>query len=88
MQNANYFGVMKCKIFSGPCLVPSKMQNLLPSLGPLEALFGIFWHLEAKIKMENSHLFAKNFAWCLVSLCKMMDQNPKFFGIKGELNTP
>jgi hypothetical protein len=29
MQNANYFGMMKCKIskFSWVCLVPSKMSN-------------------------------------------------------------
>jgi len=33
MQNANYFGMVECEIpkFSGLCLVPSKMQNLLPS---------------------------------------------------------
>jgi len=33
MQNANYFGMAECEIpkFSGLCLVPSKMQNLLPS---------------------------------------------------------
>jgi len=28
------------------------------------------------------------FAWCLVLLYKMVDQNPIFFGIVGELNTP
>jgi len=38
--------------------------------------------------MENNYVFAKNFAWCLVPFCKMMNQNPKFFGKKLELNTP
>jgi len=40
MQNTNYFGMIRCKIlkFLGLCLVPSKMQNLLLSLGFLEAL--------------------------------------------------
>jgi hypothetical protein len=33
IQNANYLGMMECKMlkFLEFCLVPSKMQNLLPS---------------------------------------------------------
>ena len=38
--------------------------------------------------MENNHLFVKNFAWCLVLLYKMIDQNPKFFRIEEELKRP
>jgi len=39
--------------------------------------------------MENNHLFAKKFAWRLVSFCKNDGPKPKFFfGKKGELNTP
>jgi hypothetical protein len=44
--------------------------------------------LRPKSKMENRYLFAKNFARCLVPFCKMIGQNPKFFGWNGELNTP
>ena len=52
-------------------------------------LFWAFFGLKSpKSKMEKNHLFAKNFAWCLVPLCKMMNQNPKISGIEGELNTP
>jgi hypothetical protein len=53
MQNANYFGMMKCKIlkFSWVCLVLSKMPNF--SWGGW-GLFGFlaffFLPLEAKIK--------------------------------------
>jgi hypothetical protein len=92
MQNANYFGMMEYKMpkFSRLCLVPSKMQNLLPS--PHEGLLRLFWTvfglLRPKSKMENNHLFAKKLAWCLVPLCKMMNKNPNFFGIVGELNNP
>jgi len=64
------------------------MQNLLLSLEPLEAHFGFFGLLRPNSKIENSHLFTKNFVWCLVLLCKMMNQHLKFFGIKEELNTP
>jgi len=50
---------------------------------PLEALFGFF--ALPKSKTENNHLFAKNFTWCLVPLCKMMHQmaKPKKFWEKG-----
>jgi hypothetical protein len=91
MQNADYFGVMKCKIpkFSESRLVPSKMQNLLSSREPLEALFGFFFGLlRPKYKIKNNHLFTKNFALCLVPFYKMMDQNLKFFRKKRELNIP
>ena len=91
MQKTNYIGMNKSKIpnFSGLYLVPSKMHNLLPLLEPHEALLGIFFCLSGpKSKIENSHIFTKIFTWCLVSLCKVMDQNPKFFRIKGKLNTP
>jgi hypothetical protein len=40
--------------------------------------------LRPKSKIENGNLFAKNFAWYLVSFCKMMDQNPNFFWVKWE----
>jgi hypothetical protein len=36
--------------------------------------------------MENNHLFAKKFAWCLVPFCKIIKQNPKVFGIEREQN--
>jgi hypothetical protein len=48
----------------------------------------LFCLLRPKSKMENRYLFAKNFARCLVPFCKMIGQNPKFFGWNGELNTP
>jgi hypothetical protein len=74
MQNA--------KIFRS-CLVPSEIQNLL-SREPLEDYFGVFFGLlRPKSKIKNNRFFAKNFAWCLVAFCKMMDQNPKSFGKKG-----
>jgi len=38
--------------------------------------------------MENNHLFSKKVYMCLVLLCKMIDQNLKFFRIKKKLNTP
>jgi hypothetical protein len=63
------------KIFMG---VFSFIQNVKFFMGRVRAfwLFGFFWPLEAKI--QNG--FVKNFPWCLVPFCKMMDQNPKFFG--------
>jgi hypothetical protein len=72
IQNSNYFKMTKCKMSKllKLYLVSSKMQNLLPLLWPLEVLLG-FLPLKAKSKMENSHHFAKNFAWYLISLCKM-----------------
>jgi hypothetical protein len=90
MQNANYFGMVECKMpkFLGSCLVPSKIQNLLSHESLLRIILGFFGLLRPKSKMENNHRFAKIFAWCLVPFCKMMDQNPKFFGKKGELNIP
>jgi hypothetical protein len=71
MQNAKIFRVMF-----------SFIQN-----AEFIALMRLFWAffglLRPKSKMENNHLFAKVFAWCLVPLCKMMDQNPFFFEIEG-----
>jgi hypothetical protein len=51
-KSANYFEMMKYKMpkLAGLCLVPSKIQNLLPSLWPLETLLGFFFPLEAKIQ--------------------------------------
>jgi hypothetical protein len=69
MQNA------KCQL-----LWNDEMQNAKIFMGWMRDfwLFGFFGPLEAK--MENGYLFAKNFAWCLVSFYKMMGQNPKIFG--------
>jgi hypothetical protein len=47
-----------------------------------------FGFLRQKSKIKNGYLFAKNFAWCLVLFCKMMNQNLIFFRWNGELNTP
>jgi len=38
--------------------------------------------------MENNHLFAKIFAWCLVLFCKNDGPKPKMCWEKEELNTP
>jgi hypothetical protein len=77
MQNA--------KIFMG---VFSSIQNAKFFIGCVRA-FLLFWALEAKIQNGEWIFFlAKNFARCLVSFCKMIGQNPKFFGWNGELNTP
>ena len=65
MQNDNYFGVtMKCKMlkFSESCLVPSKIQNLLPHESLLRLFLGFFFCLlSSKFKIKYNHLFAKNF---------------------------
>jgi hypothetical protein len=45
-----------------------------------EGFLAFFLPLEAKIQNGEWIPFAKNFAWCLVPFCKMMGQNPKFFG--------
>jgi len=84
MQNAKYFGMMECKMQVEPkCRIYCLHEGLL-------RLFWAFFFglLRPKSKMENNYFFAKKFAWCLVSFCKMMNQNPIFFGIEGELNTP
>jgi hypothetical protein len=47
-----------------------------------------FCLLRPKSKIENGYLFTKNFARCLVSFCKMMSQNLKFFRWNGKVNTP
>jgi hypothetical protein len=82
--------VQNAKIFMG---VFSSIQNakfflVLVGVGTgSQTLLGCFFCLlRPKSKIENSYLFAKNFAWCLVPL--MMDQNLEFFGMKGEVNTP
>jgi hypothetical protein len=69
MQNA--------KIFMG---VFSSIQNANFFMGWVMAFWLFFGLLRPKSKMENGYLFAKKFAWCLVPFCKMMGQNPKFFG--------
>jgi hypothetical protein len=52
-------------------------------------LFGAFFCLfMPNSKMKNDNHFAKNFEWCLVPLCKMINQILNFFGMEGELNTP
>ena len=38
--------------------------------------------------MKNNHFFCQKFCMCLVLFCKMMNQNPNFFRMEGELNTP
>jgi hypothetical protein len=68
------------KIFMG---VFSSIQNAKFFMGRVRTFwfFGFFFGiLRPKSKMENEYLFAKNFTWCLVLFCKMMDQNPKIFG--------
>jgi hypothetical protein len=50
--------------------------------------FGFFVLLRPKSKIENNHLFAKKKSKVFLSLCKMMNQNLKFFKIKKELNAP
>jgi hypothetical protein len=85
MQNANYFGMMKCKMLklSWVCLVPSKMPNFSWVGDGFLAFF--FDLLRPKYKMENGYLFVKIFALCLVPLCKTMGQNIKvFFFMKWE----
>ena len=67
--------IKKCRIY---CPQQSLLKLFL-------VFFGIF---RPKSKIESSHLFVNTFAWCLVLLCKLMNQNSKFFRIKGELNTP
>jgi hypothetical protein len=68
MQNAKkFYGcVPKCQFFHG--------------VGEGFLAFFFFLPLEAKIQNGEWIPFAKNFAWCLVPFCKMMGQNPKFFG--------
>jgi hypothetical protein len=73
---------MKCKnakIFTG---VFSSIQNAKFFMGWVMAfwLFGFFYLLRPKSKIENGYIFAKNFAWCLVLFCKMIEQNLKIFG--------
>jgi hypothetical protein len=60
------------------CLVPSKIPNFL--WGWVRTFWGFFLPFEAKIQNGEWILFAKNFIWCLVLFCKIMGQNPKFFG--------
>jgi len=80
MQNAKIFRVMFNSIQNAEFIALMRAS--------LRLFLGFFGLLRPKSKMENNYLFAKNFAWCLVPFCKMIDQNPKFFGKKGELNTP
>jgi len=71
MQNAKIFMV----VFSS--IQNAKFFLVLVGVGMgSQALLGFFGLLRPKYKMENSHLFAKKIAWCLVPLCKIMDQNP------------
>jgi hypothetical protein len=66
------------KIFMG---VFSSIQNAKIFMGWVRAFWLFFFGLlRPKSKMKNGYVFAKKFAWCLVPFCKMMGQNPKFFG--------
>jgi hypothetical protein len=73
MQNAKIFRVMFSSIRNAEFIILMK---------PLEVYFGFFGLLRPKSKIENNYFFVKKFTWCLVSFCKMMDQNLKFFGKK------
>ena len=67
----------------------SSIQNaeFIPLVRASCCCFWIFFgFLRPKSKMENNHFFAKKFTWCLVSFCKIIDQNSNFFR-KKELNT-
>jgi hypothetical protein len=71
MQNA--------KIFMG---VFSFIQNTKFFMGWVRAfwLFGFFFaSRDQNPKWRIDTFLQKIFAWCLVSICKMMDQNPNFF---------
>jgi len=61
ISHANYFSWpsthMQSSSFS--CLVPFKIQNLLPLWWSFEALLNFFCFLRPKSKMENNHLFIK-----------------------------
>jgi 3-methyladenine DNA glycosylase Tag len=76
MQNAKILRVMFSSIQNAEFIARVRASR---------GSFGGFF-LPLKSKMENNHLFAKFFV--LVPFCKMMNQNPKFFGTGGKLNTP
>jgi uncharacterized Zn finger protein (UPF0148 family) len=90
MQNANYFGMMKYKMpkFSGSCLVPSEVQNLLSSLQPFEALLGFFGLFRPKYKMESSQFFAKKNCMVFSSIMQNDGPKPKIYWDKGEVTCP
>jgi len=64
MQNTKIFRIIFSSIQNTEFIVLMK---------PLEAHFVFFGLLLSKSKMENNYLFTKNFAWCLVPFCKMMN---------------
>jgi hypothetical protein len=80
IQNANYFGMMKFKMLI--CFVFMSIQNveIFALIMAFCGSFGFSYLLRSKSKMENDNHFVKNFVWCLVLLCKMIDQNLDFFG--------
>jgi len=90
MQNANYFGMIKYKMpkFSGSCLVPSEVQNLLSSLQPFEALLGFFGLFRPKYKMESSQFFAKKNCMVFSSIMQNDGPKPKIYWDKGEVTCP
>jgi hypothetical protein len=86
MQNANYFGMIKCKMpkFSWVCLVLSKMPNF--SWGWVRAFWflAFFCHLEAKIQNGEWISFCQKFCMVFSSILQNDGSKPKNFWMKWE----
>jgi hypothetical protein len=81
IQNANYFGMMECKMpkILWSYLVLSKIHNLLPLMRASWDSFGLFWPLQAKIQNGEQPFFCQILCMVFSFILQNGESKPKIF---------